>query len=351
MMERCLKLNMENEKMDAQKPKLAVLVSTETFIKPFKAQLNRDFRLSWSSIPYTPPPRTVYGYVTFPYRLAVKKIKTLVSLIRAEVIFVEFANETLVLASKWKGKRTLITRLHRYELFQLPKARWEAVDAIIVVNQRIKELLGEKLPQMKKKIHCIPNYLDLEYWSPKKNRTRTNQIAIVGSVEPRKGHDKALVAFSKIVANNPDLRLNIIGMNNDNKFYNTLRRLAEDLDLQDKVRFLGFSEDIRKDFQDSDIILSFSEHESTHMTLFEGLSCGAWPLSITWDGVKEFLPDENLFNNDEEFVTSVKKFYSMNDKKRIDMIKKLAEDRLPKFTDPDPREGISKLLLKTHKRV
>ena len=201
---------------------------------------------------------------------------------------------------------------HRYELFQLPKAKWEAIDAIIVVNKRMKELLEEKLPQMEGKIHCIPNYLDTAYWTPKENRTKTNQIAIVGTVEPRKGHDKAIVAFSKIVKKNPDLRLNIIGVNNDKEFSKTLRRLAEDLKLRNKIRFLGFSEDIKKDFQDSDIIVSFSEHESTHLTLFEGLSCGAWPLSTTWDGVEEFLPDENLFNDDKEFVKKVKKFLNLH---------------------------------------
>ena len=336
--------------MNEQKSRLAVLVSTETFIKPFREQFSEDFKLSWWKIPYTSPPKRFIDYLIFPYKLIIKKVKTLMSLIRSEVIFVEFANETLTLASKWKGKRTLVTRLHRYELFQLPKAKWKAVDAIIVVNKRMKELLEEKLPEMKEKIHCVSNYLDVDYWTIRENRIKTNQIAIVGSIEPRKGHDKAIVAFSKIVKKYPDLKLNIIGVNNDKEFSNTLIRLAEDLKLRDKIRFLGFSEDIKKDFQDSDIILSFSEHESTHLTLFEGLSCGAWPLSTTWDGVKEFLPDENLFSDDKEFVKKVKKFYSLNDKERIEKIDRLAKERLIKFTDPDPRKEISKLILKTHRK-
>tara|TARA_Y100000588_G_C14200458_1_gene902234 strand:- start:272 stop:1282 length:1011 start_codon:yes stop_codon:yes gene_type:complete len=336
--------------MKQQKSRLAILVSTETFIKPFKKQFSEDFKLSWWKIPYTPPPKRLMDYLVFPYKLMIKKIKTLMSLIRSEIVFVEFANETLALASKWKGKKTLVTRLHRYELFQLPKAKWDAVDAIIVVNQRMKERLEEKLPEMEGKIHCVPNYLDIDYWTPKENRTKTNQIAIVGSIEPRKGHDKAIVAFSKIVKKYPDLRLNIIGINNDKEFSNTLVRLAEDLKLRNKIRFLGFSNDIKKDFQDTDIILSFSEHESTHLTLFEGLSCGAWPLSTTWDGVKEFLPNENLFSDDNEFIKKVKKFYSLTDEERIEKIDKLAKERLVKFTKPDPRKEISELILKTHKK-
>ena len=87
------------------------------------------------------------------------------------------------------------------------------------------------------------------------HKIKTNQIAIVGSVEPRKGHDKAIVAFSKIVKKYPDLKLNIIGVNNDKEFSNTLIRLAEDLKLRDKIRFLGFSKDIKKGISNVNIEL------------------------------------------------------------------------------------------------
>ena len=98
----------------------------------------------------------------------------------------------------------------------------------------------------------------------------------------------------------------------------------------------------------SDIILSFSEHESTHLTLFEGLSCGAWPLSINWDGVDEFLPKENIFSDNSGVVDKVKAFYSDD----IDQIRKkvysLAESTLVKFTTPDPRIQMSELIMKIY---
>ena len=77
--------------------------------------------------------------------------------------------------------------------------------------------------------------------------------------------------------------------------------------------------------QESDIILTFSKHESTHLTLFEGLACGAWPLSINWSGIEEFLPSENIFSNDSEFLAKVQSFYSLGDNERARSVKNLSK--------------------------
>jgi hypothetical protein len=111
------------------------------------------------------------------------------------------------------------------------------------------------------------------------------------------------------------------------------------------VKFRGFSTDLRRDLQESDIILSFSQHESTHLTLFEGLSCGAWPLSINWPGIEEFLPLENIFGDDSNFLEKVQSFYSLDDNERIEKVKSLSKKTLVKFSEPDPREHLSNLLL------
>ena len=179
---------------------------------------------------------------------------------------------------------------------------------VVVVNDWMAKNLEEKLPQMQGKIVTIHNFIDFDYWRPRENITKSNQISIVGNIEPRKGHDKALVAFSKILKEKSELTLNIIGRSKDFRYYKELEKIVKDLKIQDKVKFHGFSNDLRRDLQESDIILSFSQHESTHLTLFEGLSCGAWPLSLNWSGVEEFLPLENIFSDDSNFIEKVESF-------------------------------------------
>ena len=97
-----------------KKPKLSVLFSVDNFIKPFKQTFMNDFELHWNKIPYTPPPTSFLSYVFFPYKLLLKKIKTIISLTKCDIVFVEFADETLALSSKWKGQKKLVTSLHRY---------------------------------------------------------------------------------------------------------------------------------------------------------------------------------------------------------------------------------------------
>ena len=102
---------------------------------------------------------------------------------------------------------------------------------------------------------------------------------------------------------------------------------------------------MRQEYHNSDIILSFSEHESTHLTLFEGLSCGAWPLSRNWEGVDEFLPSSNIFLNEEAFVKKVLSFYSNDITQNLNDIGSLASSVLPKFSNPDPRKILSDTIL------
>jgi len=336
--------------LKSNKPKLSIFFTNPHFIKPFRGPLSKNFEVSWNSLPFTPPPNRwtpLLSMISFPFRSFYKKTKTFFSSRDADVIFVEFANETLAFVSKWRKNKKIVTRLHRYELFSLPKADWSAIDLVVVVNKWMAQNLEEAVPSLKGKIKCIHNFLDVDAWEQSPNKAKTNTLSIVGSIQKRKGHDKVIIAFSNLLKQQNNLTLNIIGTIHDKKFYDKLISLVKDLDIEKKINFKGYSSDLKKDFQKTDIILSFSEHESTHLTLFEGLSCGAWPLSRNWDGVEEFLPSSNIFSSDSDFVKKVLSFYSQTESENKIRTNTLAESVLPKFSNPDPREQLSDLLLET----
>ncbi len=333
------------------KPKLSVLFSNPNFISPFKEHFKANFDLSWNRLPFTPPPNRwtpLLSIASFPFRLVYKKMRTLSNSRNSDIIFVEFADETLAFASKWRKSKMIVTRLHRYELFNLPKADWSAVDLVIVVNEWMGENLELAVPSLKGKIVCIHNFVDLNFWTPPSIKERTNVLSIVGTIYKRKGHDKAIVAFSKVLEKKNDLILNIIGNSPDETFYDDLKSLVKDLGIEDNVNFMGYASDLKLEFQKSDIILSFSEHESTHLTLFEGLSCGALPLSRNWEGVEEFLPSSNIFTDDSDFVDKVLSFYSKEQSESIKIVDELADVTLPLFSSPDPREMMSKTILEKY---
>ena len=328
------------------KPKISVLFSTDTFINPFKGHFSNNFEVQWSPIPYTPPPKKVLEYFSFPFRLVNKKIRTFFSSNNADILFVEFANETLALVSKIRKSKMIVARLHRYELFSLPNANWSVVDLVIVVNNWMAIELENKLPSLKGKIICIPNFVDVDYWHKPEKRIINNQISMIGNIEQRKGHDKAIIAFSKVLKEEKDLKFKIIGKCKNQDFLDYLKVLVDDLELSSSIQFVGYAEDLRKEYHNSDIILSFSEHESTHLTLFEGLSCGVWPLSRNWEGVDEFLPGRNIFLDETDFVKKVVSFYSNDITQNLTNVRSLASSVLPKFSNPDPRKTLSDAILK-----
>ena len=336
------------------KPRLSVFFSNANFIKSFRGHFGDKFEVSWSPLPLTSPPNRgtpLFSIISFPFRLVYKKIKTLFYSNSADIIFVEFADDTLSLISKWRKSKMIVTRLHRYELFSLPKANWSAIDLVIVVNNWMAQNLEIAVPSLKGKIVCIHNFVDINYWQQSPNKIQSNVLSIVGNIDKRKGHDKAIIAFSKVLKQKKDLTLNIIGHNPDKIFFDSLKSLVKKLEIENHVKFLGYSPDLKKDFQESDIILSFSEHESTHLTLFEGLSCGAWPLSRNWEGVEEFLPSSNIFTDDSDFVKKVIFFYSGIESEIQIKVDNLAKSVLPKFTDPDPRKTMSDLIAKTYNNL
>jgi len=327
------------------KPQISVLFSTPTFIAPYRTHLERNFDVQWSPIPYTPPPKKILEYISFPFRLINKKIRTFFSSNNADILFVEFADETLALVSKIRKSKMIVTRLHRYELFNLPKADWSAINMIIVVNNWMKKELELKVPSLKGKVICIHNFVDVNYWNKPKSRIIKNKLSIVGNIEKRKGHDKAIIAFSKLLKKRENLQLSIVGKSKDLSFSDSLNVLVSDLGLNDNVFFDGYVDDLRQEFHETDVILSFSEHESTHLTLFEGLSCGVFPMSRNWDGVDEFLPKDNIFSTDSEFISKIDKFYSNSLSTNLSEIEFLASSILPKFSNPDPRKVLSNTIL------
>ena len=333
---------------EKNKPTLSVMFSTDTFITPFRKHLSDNFKVSWCPIPYTPPPKSVFEFLTFPFRLLSKKLKTFNNSRHSEILFVEFADETLALVSRIRKKKMIVTRLHRYELFNLPKADWSVIDIVIVVNNWMKKELELKVPSLKGKIICIHNFVDVNFWNKPTRRKINNKLSIVGNIEKRKGHDKAIIAFSKLLKKRDNLQLSIIGKSKDLSFSDSLNVLVSDLGLNDKVFFNGYVDDLRKEFHETDVILSFSEHESTHLTLFEGLSCGAFPMSRNWEGVEEFLPKNNIFSTDSEFVIKIDKFYSNGLSSNSSEIESLASSILPKFSNPDPRKLLSDLIFEKY---
>jgi len=112
---------------------------------------------------------------------------------------------------------------------------YRSAHCVICISERVRD-------QVKKGAGCpvhtavVYNGVDPEVFSPANESSGASHILSVGNLIPIKGHELLLRALAAIRGRFPDVTCDIIG---DGKERSRLRLLARELDLRDRVHFLG----------------------------------------------------------------------------------------------------------------
>lgn len=103
-----------------------------------------------------------------------------------------------------------------------------------------------------------------------------NLIATISRLEKGKRISDAILAFSKVVDQFPDLRYHIYGSGPD---HDVLQSLISKLRLNDKVILRGYTDTPLDVFQSASLSLITSLYEGFGLTLLESMSCGC-PIAV-----------------------------------------------------------------------
>lgn len=112
-----------------------------------------------------------------------------------------------------------------------------------------------------KRTAVIPSGIDVNRFSPTTysiNRTTTTdldrnpRVAIIASLQPRKGHDYFLKAASRLLSRRPGVEFLIIG---DGPERAALEKLARDLEISSHVAFLGVRNDMPELLHTIDVVV------------------------------------------------------------------------------------------------
>ena len=126
-------------------------------------------------------------------------------------------------------------------------------------------------------------------------------IGIYGRIEERKGFDILLNAITIIIKNYPNLRLKIGGFEvNNNYNLQTIKDLAQKLNLLNNCQFVGVVIDKEKFFKDVDILIVPSREEPFGLVILEGFANSTLVISSNTEGGKLLINDQEnglLFNN------------------------------------------------------
>jgi glycosyltransferase involved in cell wall biosynthesis len=249
-----------------------------------------------------------------------------------DVVFFEWASHLLAVASQYPKNCGIVTRLHRYEMYQwVDQIRWEVVDRIILVSQAKRNEFQGLFPYLAHKLVVIPEAVSLMKFQPNQ-KPFDGDIGILCHLAPRKRVYELILVFSELRKTHPNLHLHIGGgprpMYPD--YYTSLQSIVERLDISRHVTFYGSIEDPATWYHNIDIFISNSYSEGLQVSPMEAMASGCFCLSHWWDGADELLPETNLYLTDRELIEKIEEYIDLSDegkRRRCELLRRTVQNR------------------------
>jgi glycosyltransferase involved in cell wall biosynthesis len=199
---------------------------------------------------------------------------------------------------------------------------------IVVQNT---DMLTEFYPRAtNRKISYIPIGVDLNEFfllREKQNLNSPVKIIHISSLLPIKGVDIIIDALHYL-ENNLDFKeyeLSIVG-NDQTEYVQTLKQEVSKLKLNDRVKFLGYQQNIAELLRESDIFIQSTKNigrrEGAPIALQEAMACGCLVLGGRVSGVKDQLePFPFLLYESDNFEELANKIYELCNLERSEFLK------------------------------
>jgi len=119
-------------------------------------------------------------------------------------------------------------------------------------------------------------------------------VGTVGELTPLKGQAEFLHAASQVITQYPNVYFVIAGIDHspENKNLKALERLIEELNLRDRVRLVGWMEDLVNLYCALDVFVSASHTESFGLAIAEAMASSAAVVATETEGAREIIQPE-----------------------------------------------------------
>lgn len=171
------------------------------------------------------------------------------------------------------------------------------LDAFLTLTEHDAELYRERFGA-RPRIEVMPNAAPP--WTGRPSTLRNNVVTAAGHLMPLKGFHQLIKAWARVDREFPDWELRIFGTG---RMKGKLKRQISRLDLEGKVRLMGYSTQLRDELASSSLFVMSSLREAYGMVVVEAMSCGVpvvaydapGPASIIRHGTDGFLvPRRNV---------------------------------------------------------
>jgi L-malate glycosyltransferase len=173
-----------------------------------------------------------------------------------------------------------------------PFSRWSLrrADAVVCISEHVRRVAEARAPWIDARVRVVANGVDTERFSPAAlgptdgHRDRPVRFVAVGRLDRRKGLERALAALASV----DGAELDIVG---DGEQRRHLEREAARLGVAARVRFLGFSADVRPAFAACDVALSSARAEGLGIALLEAMAMARPVVALPTGGIPEIVRD------------------------------------------------------------
>jgi len=195
---------------------------------------------------------------------------------------------------------------------------YKNAEHLIVHTNLQKQELQKNKDFQKLDIRVMPLGIDIEKFKPIK-RENSNNLLYVGRISRLKQLEIAIEAVAKLIENKiEDVRFIIIGPESDKNYFKELKDLIIKLNIEKNVIFKGViaHEKLISYYQNADLLLLPSAHESFGMVMVESMACGTPVAAIKGSGGPDEIVDDGfngLLNNKNNYGLNILEYFKNNE--------------------------------------
>jgi glycosyltransferase involved in cell wall biosynthesis len=239
--------------------------------------------------------------------ISARSLATLVRSNRIQIVHAHMARDYPLAAYATRanpGSRLIVTRHVLFRLNRLHRITFSKAARIIAVSEAVASQLRANRLVAPEKISVVLNGIDtarfvtaraefnrsefLERW---KLPNGCLLIGTVGELTPLKGQEEFLQAAAQVLKEYPTAYFIIAGIDHsrENKHQLRLEQLIEELNLTQRVRLVGWLEDLAELYCALDIFVSASHTESFGLSIAEAMASGTTVVATETEGAAELI--------------------------------------------------------------
>ena len=150
------------------------------------------------------------------------------------------------------------------------------LDAFTVLTEADVVDYGQRFPDATTVVRFVPNALSWQV-STEPARLDTKIVVTAGRLDDAKGHARMVRAYAAVAARHPDWQLHIYG---SGPARDAIQALVTELGLEEQVRLLGYTHDLRAVLTQASVFALSSHAEGFSMVLTEAMSVGVPPVAM-----------------------------------------------------------------------